>query len=137
MKVILILISALIIAGCSAMQIDAGISKYDTVADQIELGMTKQEALAVLSPTQESIPKSNRKRPEKYIKNDVKVEIYYMRSARQPDGLTTDDEFTPYLFNDGKLVGIGWQVLGGPKTQGQATSDTYINNSNTNTTVIY
>jgi hypothetical protein len=58
-----------------------------------------------------------------------------MRSARQPDGLTTDDEFTPYIFNDGRLVGIGWQVLGGPKTQGQATSDTYI--QNTNTTIVH
>jgi len=49
-----------------------------------------------------------------------------MRSARQPDGLTTDDEFTPYIFNDERLVRIGWQVLGGPKALGQATSDTYI-----------
>jgi len=37
-----------------------------------------------------------------------------MRSARQPDGLTTDDELTPYIFNDERLVGIEWQVLGGP-----------------------
>ena len=51
------------------------------------------------------------------------------------DGLTTDDEFTPYIFNNGKLVGIGWQVLGGPKSQGQATSDIYIQNRNT--TIVY
>ena len=42
-----------------------------------------------------------------------------MRSSQQPDGLTTDDEFTPYIFTNGILTGIGWTVLGGPKTQGQ------------------
>jgi hypothetical protein len=88
-----------------------------------------------LRPTQEGIPKPSRKRPDKYIKDGVKVEIYYMRSARQPDSLTTDDEFVPYLFNDEKLVGIGWEVLGGPKTKGQAVSRTVI--SNQNTTIVY
>jgi len=50
----------------------------------------------------------------------VLVEIYFMRSGWQPDGLTTDDEFTPYIFHDGKLVGIGWSMIGGSKSQGQA-----------------
>ena len=123
------------LAGCVGMQIDSAISKYEAVANQIDLGDSKEKALSILLPTQAGVPNSSRKNPEKYIKENVKVEIYYMRSGRQPDGLTTDDEFIPYLFNDGKLVGIGWQVLGGPKTQGQATSDTYI--SNTNKTIVY
>lgn len=126
---------AFFVSGCTTMQIDSTISKYESVADKVELGDSKEKALSILLPTQSDLPKSTRKNPEKYLKNGVKVEIYYMRSARQPDGLTTDDEFVPYLFNDGKLVGIGWQVLGGPKTQGQATSSTYI--SNTNQTVVY
>ncbi len=115
------------------MRIDSAISKYEAVGDQIELGDSKESVLPILQATQEGLPRSARKNPEKYIKADVKVEIYYARSARQPDRLTTDDEFVPYLFNNGKLVGIGWQVLGGPKTQGQATSSTYITNQNTTT----
>ena len=130
-----LLLCAVTLTGCVGMQIDSAISKYEAVADRVELGDSKDKVLAILQPTQDGVPKSNRKNPEKYIKEGVKVEIYYMRSARQADGLTTDDEFVPYLFNDGKLVGIGWQVLGGPKTQGQATSDTYI--SNQNTTIVY
>ncbi|TKB87437.1 MAG: DUF3192 domain-containing protein [Nitrospira sp.] len=125
----------LVLTGCVSMQIDSAISKYAATAEQVELGDTKEKVLAILAPTQENVPKSARKSSDKYIKDGVKVEIYYMRSARQPDGLTTDDEFTPYVFNDGKLVGIGWQILGGPKTQGQATSDTYI--QNTNTTIVH
>ena len=131
----LLLLCVVSLTGCVGMQIDGAISKYEAVADRVELGDGKEKVLAILQPTQDGVPKSSRKNPEKYIKEGVKVEIYYMRSARQPDGLTTDDEFVPYLFNDGKLVGIGWQVLGGPKTQGQATSDTYI--SNQNTTIVY
>ena len=134
-KLAAFLLCAVPLTGCEVMQIDGAISKYEAVADRIELGDSKEKVLAILQPTQDGVRKSNRKNPEKYIKEGVKVEIYYMRSARQADGITTDDEFVPYLFNDGKLVGIGWQVLGGPKTQGQATSDTYI--SNQNTTIVY
>jgi len=36
-----------------------------------------------------------------------------------PDGMKTDDEFTPYLFIDGRLVGVGWAIVGGPRTKGQ------------------
>jgi hypothetical protein len=132
-KKLAVLWMAVALEGCVGMQIDNTISKYEAVADRVQLGDGKDKVLAILQPTQEGLPKSGRKNPEKYVKEGVTVEIYYMRSARQPDDLTTDDEFVPYVFNDGKLVGIGWQVLGGPKTQGQATSDTYISNQNTTT----
>jgi hypothetical protein len=136
-RILVALFLAANLIGCagSVYQIDSAVAEYVAVADRVDLGDSKEKALSILLPTQEGVCKSCRKSPEKYIKDNVKIEIYYMRSGRQPDGLTTDDEFVPYLFNDGKLVGIGWQVLGGPKTQGQATSDTYI--SNTNQTIVY
>lgn len=127
--------AGLVLVGCTSMKIDSAISEYEAKAERVELGDSKDEVLSVLQPTQEAIPSENRKRPEKYIKDGVRVEIYYMRSARYADGLTTDDEFVPYLFNDEKLVGIGWQVLGGPKTQSQTSSDTFITNQNT--TIVY
>ena len=40
-----------------------------------------------------------------------KVEIYYFRTARVPDGRTTDDELIPYLFIDDKLHAIGWTAV--------------------------
>ena len=84
--------------------------------------LTKQaDRDSKLEPTQKGLPRSVRKSPEKYIKNGVTVEIHFIRSSRQPDNRTTDDEFVPYLFNDGKLVGIGWILLGGPTTRGQKT----------------
>src|SRR3990172_12757044 len=126
------LLITLVLSGCVTMQIDSAISKYDAVAGQVELGDSKDKVLTILEPSQAGLPKSARKSPEKYIKEGVKVEIYYMRSVRQADGLTTDDEFVPYLFNDGKLVGIGWAALGGAKTQGQAVPRNVYTPSNTN-----
>jgi hypothetical protein len=107
--------------GCTGLMIDSSINAYDAVATQVQLGDQKEKVLAILLPAQKNLSKSASKRPDQYIKDGVRVEIYYMRSSRQPDGLTTDDEFTPYIFNDSVLVGIGWAAIGGPKTQGQTT----------------
>jgi len=137
MKWMLIFLATICVAGCiTPSRIDPIIKQYKLSAEKVELGDSKEKVLSILQPTQVGLPESASKSPDKYIKDGVKVEIYYMRSSRQPDGLTTDDEFMPYVFNNEKLVGIGWQVLGGPKTQGQATSDTYINNTSINKTNI-
>jgi len=136
MKKLLILLFLLFLSGCGpGISIDNSIADYKKVSQKIELGDSKQNFLNIIYSSQSELSAGYSKEPEKYIKNDVKVEIYYMRSGRQPDGLSTDDEFTPYVFNDGILVGIGWAILGGPKTQGQTTSNTY--NSSSSSVVIY
>ena len=90
--------------------------------------------MSLILPTQEPLKEYPffRKPAEKYIKKDVIVEIYFVMSNHQYDGIKTDDEFTPYVFNNGKLVGIGWTILGGPSTQAQAKP---VTNVNTNVTV--
>jgi hypothetical protein len=125
-KIIGIILAVVLFSGCVAGKIDSAIKSYENVAEQVNLGDNKDSVLAILIPTQARLTSKLKKPPEKYIKNNVLVEIYFMRSGRQPDGLTTDDEFTPYTFNDGKLVGIGWQVLGGPSSQGQTQPTTNV-----------
>ena len=115
------LLVLLLLSGCATTQIDAAIEDYQANAGRIHLGDEKEQVLAVLTPLQARLSASERKAPESYLKDGATVEIYYARSGRQPDGLTTDDEFTPYVFTNGKLTAIGWTTLGGPKTQGQAT----------------
>ena len=112
----ILLLFCMILAGCAGVQINSAISRYQAVADLVKLGDSKKKVLAILLPTQKDLPMVHSKSPDKYIKDGVEVEIYYMRSGHQGDGFTTDDEFVPYLFQEGKLVGIGWEVLGGPKT---------------------
>ncbi len=115
-----VLVLAASLSGCAGYKVDSVISRYTDVADQVELGDSKEEVLAILGPTQEGLPEKERKNPDKYYENDIKMEIYYMRVARKNDANTTDDEFVPYIFKNGKLIGIGWEVLGGPKTRGKS-----------------
>lgn len=127
-RVLFFLVGGSLLGGCMpSYYINQSISKYEAVESQIQLGDPKTKVLAILEPTQKELQSSWRKKPEKYIKERVLVEIYYARSALQSDGLTTDDEFTPYVFNDGKLVAIGWTAIGGAKSQGQTTPTTNVN----------
>jgi len=115
------------LTGCTAMQeqlgfdpvsanIDGAVAKYAEAAGRVRLGDSRSDVLALLEPTQKGVPAVHRKSPDKYFEGNSSVEIFYFRSGRSADGLTTDDEFTPYQFRDGKLVSIGWAALGGPKT---------------------
>ena len=134
LKTLVALLVLLTVSACPGIQIDMSISKYNAVADRVQLGDSRNKVLSILNPTQKEMPQNSKKNPDKYIKNNVLVEIYYFRTGRQPDDLTTDDEFTPYLFNDGKLVAIGWHVLGGPKSVGQVIQPAPVTNV---TTIIY
>ena len=107
--------------------IDNAIGKYEKVANQVNLGDTRDKVFGILMPTQGGLSAGKRKQPDKYMKDSKKIEIYYFRTQRQPDGLTTDDEFTPYIFEDGILQAIGWATIGGPKTSGQVVPKTNIN----------
>jgi hypothetical protein len=123
-----------VISGCTTIQntatdtdrpllIDETISEFHNVADQIELGDSKEKVLSILKP--HLIPRQM-KRPDQYIKDDVRIEIYYFRTGQQPDGLTTDNEFTPYIFDNDQLIAIGWQYFG------EATSHVTSTNVNVN-----
>jgi hypothetical protein len=119
-KLFVIFIAYLFLSGASC-QVEMAMSKYNSVKDQVSLGDTKNKVLGILNPTLSPLSSNMMKQPEKYIKDEVLVEIYFFRTGLQSDGLTTDDEFTPYIFNDGKLVGIGWTMIGGAKSQGQSS----------------
>jgi len=102
------------------------VDDYMLAAPTIRLDMSKAEVLEIMQPSQIRLKNTDIKQPDLYRKDGVLVEILYFRSGWQKDGITTDDEFTPYLFNDGSLVAIGWATLGGPRSQGQAAPETYI-----------
>jgi len=122
-----ILVLLVMLAGCSEIpprltstqKIDMATEDYLEVADKVQLGDSLASVLAILMPGQGAVSAHNRKTRDNYIENGVLVEIHYLRTGRQPDGFTTDDEFTPYIFNDGRLVGIGWKLLGGPTSRTQ------------------
>lgn len=123
----------LALTGCAASPYQLTVDDYIRAAPAVSLGMTKNQVINILQPSQQRLSNTEIKHPDMYKKDGVLVEILYFRSGWQSDGLTTDDEFTPYLFNDGKLVSVGWATLGGAKSQGQASSTTNVHT----TTIIY
>lgn len=126
------LLLALVVAsfcGCTAMvpsPYQLTVDDYMAAAPKVSLDMSKAEVIEILQPSQVRLKNTEIKQPGMYKKEGVLVEILYFRSGWQSDGLTTDDEFTPYLFNDGKLVAVGWEVLGGARSQGQTTPETNV-----------
>lgn len=115
-----LLVLSILAAGCSpARSIDSVTDDYQKVAPRLSLGDNKTRVLSILEPLQQELRANQRKQSESFLKDGKRIEIYYMRTGRQPDGLTTDDEFTPYVFENGVLVAIGWSTLGGPKTFGR------------------
>ncbi|MHC4386768.1 MAG: hypothetical protein ACYSUG_07225 [Planctomycetota bacterium] len=111
--------------GCSSA-VGTAISRYHVVAPQIQLGMDKEDVLRALEPTQEGLTLRQTRGPEQYTQDNVHVVIYFFRSHANYDKILTDDEFTPYIFHDGKLAAIGWTAIGGPKTQAQPIPEQHI-----------
>ena len=109
-----------LLSACASNQsISTAILAFEAQAGNVQLGQSKAEVLAMLSPTQASMPSRFGKPFEAYIEDDKLKEVYFFRSRSFADGLVTDDEFIPYVFEDGVLIAIGWTAIGGPKTQAQ------------------
>ncbi|HZT07813.1 MAG TPA: hypothetical protein VFC51_12335, partial [Chloroflexota bacterium] len=74
----------------------------------------------ILGPSQAGLSADLKRPPEKFVNTEGKpVEIYYFRSGWVADGRLTDDELTPYVFIEDKLVAVGWTGIGGPQTHGE------------------
>ncbi len=118
-----------ILMGCARIQIEGALNSYQEVRGSIKLGDRLENVIPKLNQAMQTLSLYQMKQPEQYLKKGVRVEIHYARSGWQSDGLTTDDEFTPYIFNNGILVGIGWTLLGGAKSTGKVVPRTTIDNT--------
>jgi len=99
------------------------IKRYDALAPNVKIGDTREQVLKILGPTQEGLDPEYRKTSEQFSRDGHLYQIDYYRSGWQQDGLTTDDEFTPYLFVDERLVAVGWQALYSYRGSSDSTSD--------------
>ena len=132
MKVIMVglLTSLLFLTGC-VNQVALAINQYHDASPRVALGMDRDEVLLILNPSQVNLPLRERKESEQYFEivdgKERFVEIFFFRSHVNYDGILTDDEFTPYIFHDGKLTAIGWTAIGGPKTQARPRPEQHIN----------
>ncbi len=118
MRVLKNLLLFLIVAGCYA---DTAIIEYNQKKHMVELGDTIGKALPILEKMHNTVPSSWLRPADQYYEGGKNYYIHYQRTGHTEDGIMTDDEFTPYIFADSKLVSIGWAVLGGPRSYGNAS----------------
>ncbi|MBN2484257.1 MAG: DUF3192 domain-containing protein [Candidatus Omnitrophica bacterium] len=113
MRQYLLIVLLVIFTGCA--RVPKAVHNYYAAYDHIQLGDSKAKVLSLLEPDQQRMGFADRKPQERFSRDGHIYDIYYARSAYIPDGETTDDEFTPYIFKDGILLEIGWEFLGGPQ----------------------
>lgn len=107
------LLVAIILSSC--MSVREGVDHYRSNIHRVSLGMSVEEFSSIFDSTQREIGEFNT-RPTQRISRDGSIyDTYYIRSGWIPDSETTDDELTPHVFKDGKLISIGWQAVGGMK----------------------
>lgn len=103
-------------------RIDEAVARYKAASATITLGDARDKVLALLEPTQFELESNEIKAPvalEGEVGSGVDrvVVVHFFRSARHADeapdarGLPPDDDFTPYIFMDDVLTGIGWPSL--------------------------
>lgn len=124
MKYVMVLGILSLIIGCSggmdrSKAFSTSMKKYNAVRSGIKIGDAQDITIASLENVQKEIARfpEMKRDMESYNHDGKKIDIYYVRTNHYPDGLMTDDEFTPYVFVDSILTAIGWKDLGGSKTQ--------------------
>ena len=103
-------------------RIDEAVANYKAQAAKIKLGDSRDRVLELIEPTQFQLESNEIKAPVAMATQsesgaDSMIVVHFFRSARhdydQPNaqGLPPDDDFTPYIFTDDVLTGIGWPTL--------------------------
>jgi hypothetical protein len=107
----------LIIAGCATASGVRVMNRENLL--RLSIGMTKQEVLNTMGTKTFEIygdgvdTKINNPYRSEIIPDEGKnLEVlYYYTDVKQTDGAVTDDELTPLVLDQGKLIGWGWSFL--------------------------
>ena len=114
----LFIFSILLLTGCaiaypSLQQIQ---STNRSNLNKISLGMTKVQVLEIMGTTTitsvDGTMINSPFRSETTAQNGLNYEItFFYTDTKKADGSITDDELTPVVYFEGKVVGYGWSYL--------------------------
>lgn len=130
-KLFYLLVMALLLGGCATVTLQSATSINRQNLLSLSLGMPKDEALSVMGTKTktakvvlnqyanwaetpvENIIINNPYKNEILRDKDNKVfeVIYYVTDVKKSDNAISDDELTPLVFDNGKLIGWGWGFL--------------------------
>jgi hypothetical protein len=114
MRLMAIWCLSLLLVSCATR--DNLIKEVNIDIQSLSLGMSKSEALPKIQMWQRQFVDLSGdlyKASEQFMRDGKRVQIFYVMTSRIPDGDITPDEFTPIVFEDDKLVSVGWTALGG------------------------
>lgn len=115
MKKLIALLLCLGLGGCASLSGVRTMNRENLL--KLSIGMSKQEALNVMGTrsfaTLEEGRINNPYRSEILSNKEGKIfeVLYYCTDEKRIDGAITDDELTPLIFDNGKLIGWGWSFL--------------------------
>ena len=131
--------SLLVLSGCGTVNRSAVRSSFEEGQQAVYIGMDRSEFDRAMAKNVNKTKRRHRRSSEAYQRNGLVYEIVYLRSNFYLDDAATDDEYTPYLFQDKTLIGYGWAAVGGKKTdsadiaRARASASTVEQNVNVNT----
>ena len=130
MRKISTLMLAILLAGCvslSTQENTAMATKRKFLnLEKITVGMTQEEVVNLLGKEIRVGYKGNKSLSENpqpiFLNNPFRAEtlkinnktynvMYYLTEIKNDDGIVSDDELTPFVFENNKLVGKNWDFL--------------------------
>ncbi len=124
MRNILFALTFLFLAGCAGLVQDD--AKNLTRVQYVSKGMNREDVNTVMgrevvigyeitdvkAGTTKPITMPNPHRSETVRDGERLLQVeFYFTHIRQPDGIISDDELTPLIFEDNRLIAKGWDAL--------------------------
>lgn len=124
-KLLYLLVMAMLTSGCTTwLSLSQATAPTRENLMKISIGMSKQEVINTVGTETKKVyyhggldkwaytTVNNPYRSEILQGKDKTLEvIYYVSDDKNNDGAISDDELTPLVFDNGKLIGWGWSFL--------------------------
>jgi len=129
MKKIWLLLLCLGLTGCATVSLSQGTAPNRENLFRLSIGMDKAKVIEIMGSksfditfrkyvgvygraVNASVTITNPYRSEILQGKDKTLEVvYYVTDDKNNDGAISDDELTPLVFDNGKLIGWGWSFL--------------------------
>ena len=112
-RLLVIMLTCLLLSGCATVDSIRADNRQNLI--KLSMGMSKAEVLNTMGTKTiwaEGTTINNPYRSETLQGKDKTLEVlYYYTDIKRADGAITDDELTPIVFDNGKVIGWGWSFL--------------------------
>lgn len=132
MKIFFYILMICALSGCAGLT-ESGVKNL-TKVQYVEKGMSKEDVKNIMGSqvvigyeitdvkagTTKPLTMPNPYRSETLKDGDRVLDVeFYFTHIRQPDGIVSDDELTPLIFDNNKLTAQGWGALNKIKNKRQ------------------